>query len=259
MRIELQRNPLVAGERNWVKTSVRNLGTDDVTWLHGGCANPIFVKGTSKVAWGQGTQQVGQALEFKNLSLGVYSPDEALGPAHLDFVPKRMLGKGSFGCADIGIYDTVKPGEVVGHTLWWTGIADVRHGLPPTGPVTIDALGEFFWRGREARRTLDARTAFALDAWIVDGLAEDRLSPPEIADAALADPTFAAYVETQALRNGREAILWYAPAADVWEVGVMPWHETKPPRIHGVLVDPVTGGILGELDRPWDEDSDGFP
>ena len=170
-----------------------------------------------------------------------------------------MLGKGSYGCADLGIYETVKAGEEVGQTLWWTGYADVRHGLPPTGPVTIDALAEFFWRGREPKRILNARTSFELEAWVVDGMAAGRLAPTEIADAALADPGFAAYIETQELRNGRDEVLWYDPTGDLWEVGVLPWHETKPPRIHGVLVDPESGEILGTLDRPWDQERGRLP
>ena len=44
-----------------------------------------------------------------------------------------------------------------------------------------------------------------------------------------------------------------------YEVGVMPWYETEPPRIHGVLVDAVTGAIVGQLDRPWDREVDPFP
>ena len=49
------------------------------------------------------------------------------------------------------------------------------------------------------------------------------------------------------------------PDRDLWEIGVMPWYETEPPRIHGVLVDAVTGTIRGPLDRPWDQDVDPFP
>ena len=78
-------------------------------------------------------------------------------------------------------------------------------------------------------------------------------------DAALADPDFAAYIATQQIANGRAEIAWYDAARDVWEIGIMPWYETEPPRIHGVLVDAVTGTILGPLDRPWDEDVDPFP
>src|SRR5688572_9144055 len=60
-------------------------------------------------------------------------------------------------------------------------------------------------------------------------------------------------------RSRRATIAWYDAESDVWEIGVMPWCETEPPRIHGVLVDAVTGEIRGPLDRPWDRDVDPFP
>ncbi len=85
------------------------------------------------------------------------------------------------------------------------------------------------------------------------------MSPAQAIDAALSDPDFAAYVETQAIANGRAEIAWYDPERDLWEIGVMPWYETEPPRIHGVLIDAVTGVIRGPLDRPWDQDVDPFP
>ena len=38
--IELERNPMPAGEPTWVTTTVTNTGRDDVIWLHGACAHP---------------------------------------------------------------------------------------------------------------------------------------------------------------------------------------------------------------------------
>jgi hypothetical protein len=85
------------------------------------------------------------------------------------------------------------------------------------------------------------------------------MSPAQIVDAALADPDFVHYLASQTIANGREEIAWYQADRDVWEIGVMPWYETQPPRIHGVLVDAVTGAVVGPLDRPWNQDVDGFP
>ncbi len=260
VRMELQRNPLRAGEPGWVRTTVRNLGTDDVTWFHDGCALSVVVQGTSQVDWPPGVDQTGQALSFKNRLLDVYVTTDRPRPAGLRFVPRSMLGAGSYGCADIGISETIPPGKAIRQTLWWSGYADVKRGLPPTGPATITGYAGYYWRGhREPDDIIKHRIELALDAWITDGAQGDRLTPPEVIDAALADPSFVAYLETQELGNGREEILWYDPDADVWEVGVMPWYETTPPRIHGVLVEPVTGAIRGLLDRPWDEQADGFP
>jgi hypothetical protein len=45
VRIELDRNPMPAGEPTWVATTVTNIGDDDLIWLHGGCAISVGVNG----------------------------------------------------------------------------------------------------------------------------------------------------------------------------------------------------------------------
>src|SRR4029079_11169490 len=231
-------------EPNWVRTTVRNLGSNDVTWFHGGCRTAVGVNGESLVAWPAGRQQTGTALSFKNRVLNVPVTTSTPWPPQLRFVPQDMLGRGTYGCADVGIAETIRPGEAIHQTAWWTGFADVRMGLPPTGPVAITASAAYYWRGhREPNSIAEHRLELSLPAWLIGGLDGNRLTPPEIVDAALADPSFVAYLDTQQLGDGRDEILWYYPTRDVWEVGVLPWHETKPPRIHGVLVDPVTGEI----------------
>ena len=259
-RIELQRNPLVAGEPSWVKTTVRNVGSNDVTWFHDGCRTAVGVNGESSVPWPAGREQSGTGLSFKNRVLNVPVTTNTPWPPQLSFVPEDRLGKGTYGCADVGISETIRPGGAVHQTSWWTGFADVREGLPPNGPVTITGNAAHYWRGhREPDSIAEETLGLSLPAWLVGGLDGNRLTPPEIVDAALADPAFVAYLDSQQLGNGREEILWYDPTADVWEVGVMPWYEADPPRIHGVLVDPVTGAIRGTLDRAWDEEVDPFP
>ncbi len=259
VRIELQRNPLPAGEPSWVRVTVTNTGRNEVTWLHDGCALAAWVGGESLVAWAEGADLPQQAQRFKQYALGTYV-GPPLPPARLAFVPRKMLGTGSYGCADIGISEYIKPGKHIRQTLWWTGFTDVNRALPPTGPARITATASYYWRGRkEPARIADQSLDLALGAWISGGTDAGRLSPAQIIDAAVADPAFAGYLETQELANGREEIAWYDAAHGVWEVGVMPWYETTPPRIHGVLVDPVAGEIRGVLDRAWNEQADGFP
>ena len=259
-RIELQRNPLVAGEPNWVKTTVRNLGSNDVTWFHGGCRTAVGVNGESLVSWPAGRNQTGTALSFKNRVLDVPVTTNAPWPPQLRFVPEDRLGKGTYGCADVGISETIRPGEAIHQTRWWTGFADVRKGLPPNGPVSITGNAAHYWRGhREPDSITDQTLELSLPAWLIGGLDDNRLTPPDVVDAALADPGFVAYLETQQLDNGRDEILWYDPTSDLWEVGVLPWNETTPPRLHGVLVDPRTGEVVGPLDRAWDQGVDPFP
>lgn len=259
VEVELQRNPLPAGEPSWIKVLVTNAGRTDVTWYHDGCANPVPVYATSGVAWPMGEQHAEHLEMFKTYALGGHIAEAPDPHGWLAFVRKEDLHSGSPGCADLGIGETLKPGETVRATRWWSGFTDVNRALPMAGPATIRAEAAYFWRGKEPSDIPKQVIKLKLDAWIVDDGAADRLSPAQAVDAALADPDFAAYVRTQAIANGRAEIAWYDRDRDLWEIGIMPWYETEPPRIHGVLVDAVTGAILGPLDRPWDRDVDPFP
>jgi hypothetical protein len=257
--VELQRNPLPAGTPSWAKVTVTNVGNDVVTWLHDGCGMPGGLYGESEVAWSMGKDRHSM---FKDYALGgsiVAAPSPF---ASLSFVPENLLGKGSFGCADIGIEETVKPGQSLKQTVWWTGFASRNRAIPPAGPMTLRAQAGAYWRGSGQAEPAPGATInleLTIPSWIdpIDDFS--RLSPAEIVDAALDDPDFAKYVLGQKIANGREEIAWYQLDRDIWEVGVMPWYETTPPRIHGLVIDAETGGIIGPLDRAWNEDVDGFP
>jgi len=259
--VELQRNPLPAGEPSWVKVRVTNKGRTNVTWFHGGCGDPVWVRGASGVAWSMGEEHQTQAARwmFKTYALGGHIAAAPDPHGALSFVEKERLHTGPSGCADVGITETIEPGETVRSTRWWAGYTDLNRALPPAGPARIRGLAAYYWRGKEPADITEQAIKLDIDAWIISDAAAARLSPAQAVDAALSDPDFAAYVETQEIATGREAIAWYDAERDVWEIGVMPWYETEPPRIHGVLVDAVTGAIVGPLDRPWDRDVDPFP
>ena len=70
VEVELQRNPLPAGEPSWVKVRVTNEGQTDVTWFHDGCATPVGVHAVSEVAWPMGEEHQEQAGMFKTYALG---------------------------------------------------------------------------------------------------------------------------------------------------------------------------------------------
>ena len=258
--VTLQRNPLPAGELSWVKTKVENIGDTNVTWFHGGCATSVGVGGVVRTDWRVGSVHEGQRQAFKDAALGKDYGESSYDSPFVSFVPRDRLRTGSYGCADVGISEKLSPGASLKATHWWSGLDRATKALPPSGPVTLDIWSNYFWRGKEPDQITDAVTfELTLDAWVSGGSSDSRPSPGEIVDAALGDAAFVEYLETQELHSGREVILWYDAAADAWEVGVMPWYETDPPRIHGVLVDATTGRVTGPLDRAWDEDRDGFP
>ena len=257
--VTLQRNPMPAAELSWVKTTVTNVGSSAATWFHDGCATAVNVGGSFEVDWRDGAHHEGQAQAFKDAVLGKGFGDADYERPFISFVPKDLLARGSYGCGDIGIEEKLAPGESLRATRWWSGLDPATKAPPPGGPVTLDITAGYIWRGKEPDSIADAHIDLTLDAWVTGGWSPSRPSPREIVDAALADASFADYLETQTLHSGREEILWYDAEQDRWEVGVMPWYETEPPRIHGLLVDAATGAIVGPLDRPWDQDVDGMP
>lgn len=257
--IELQRNPMPAGTPSWVKVSVTNRGQSNVTWLHDGCASLADVGGQSAAAWPVGRAQSGQDAKFKAYALGGSIVAEPPPFAQISFVPENFLGKGSYGCADIGIEETLKPGESRQQTRWWSGYEAKNRTIPPPGQVKLSVSAGFYWRGKEPDELAGTAIAFTLPGWIDVVDDATRLSPPEVVDAALSDPGFTAFLQKQDIGNGREAIAWYRSPADVWEVGLLIWYDYGSPRIRGVQVDPVSGAILGSIDRAWNQDADGFP
>ena len=177
----------------------------------------------------------------------------------MSFVEKERLHAGPSGCADLGISETIEPGETIERTRWWSGFTDLNRALPAAGPATFHGFAGYYWRGKEPTDITDHAIELELDAWITSDAAAARLSPAQAIDAALSDPTSPPTSRRRPSRTDVPTIAWYDAERDLWEIGVMPWYETEPPRIHGVLVDAVTGAIRGPLDRPWDRDVDPFP
>ena len=259
--VTMQRNPLPAGERSWVKTRVENLGATDVTWFHDGCAAPVGVEGQAAEQWRDGTTHAGNAQQFKDLVLGMLGQQEEPLPPIVSFQPKRHLGRGSYGCADMGMAETIKarqgdPRDALVDGILRAGAWGSRHQVVCSCAWRQRSTGEGPSRWTTSRTTASGSQ---LDARISQGVSSARPTPPEIVDAALADADFATFLETQELTNGREVLAWYDAEEDRWEVGVMPWYETEPPRIHGVLVDAATGEVIAPLDRPWIHDVDPAP
>lgn len=259
IRVELERNPLPAGEVSWVQISVTNRGQSNVTWSHDGCASLAGVGGQSAVASPLGQQQSGIKAEFKAYALGGSTVEDPDPFAWIGFVPENRLNKGSYGCADIGLSETLKPGESRRQTRWWSGLESQNRSVPPSGAIELSVHAGFYWRGKEPDEIPESLIKFTLPAWIDSPDQRQRLSPAEVVDAALDDAGFSAFLNTQDIANGREAIAWYAADTDLWEVGVLIWNDYEEPRIRGVHVEPRSGAIVGSIDRAWDQDADGFP
>jgi hypothetical protein len=262
VHLELERNPLPAGERSWARVSVTNEGTDDVNWLHGGCAIPVNTMGRSEVAWPMGSAQAGDLDHFKRSVLdGNFARDPSPYATFL-FVEEENLTTGTTSCSDMAFTETVKPGERVEKQLWWSGLSSPNRAMPPTGPVEIIGNATYFGRDPEPASIVDHVIEISLQAWIVnDG--PNVLSPAQAVDAALRDLTFAQAVDENTSprgnASGTEEIAWYDPVRAIWEIGIVWWHRPEGPWIEGVIVDGRSGAVVGDLDRAWVQDVDPFP
>lgn len=262
VRITLDRNPMPAGEVTRITTTVRNLGSDTLFWFSDGCAIPVQVSGRMETAWRPGIEQPGQGGEFKQRVLGLFLRDGPPPGPVIDFLRPDQLGRGAFGCGDIGMTHRIRPGASIREVRAWDGAAALRWGPPPTGPVTLTGTFAWYWRGRGMddmpEHDRAPRLTATLEAWVVDGADETWLSPPEVVDAALADPAFRAWLGTVNLGSGNSEVLWYRPSLGAWEVGAIAWREEQS-AMHLVHVDPRTGSVLRTVDRPWDPERDGVP
>ena len=255
LTMAIERNPVVAGEPVWITTKLTNTGKDDIVWGNGHCDATVLVSGAMKdQVWRDGLPAGPQDYDdFKYYT--TYWRIDAGPIIRLEIEPKGSLRTGGYGCSEIGYTDRIPPGMTFTDRSRWDGYAQWQLGLPPSGVATI--IGEFenYKRaGESGRRSISA----SLDVLIVDGLAEDRLHPMEIVDAAVADPGLAPLLR---LGDGKEPIVQYDADLDLWNVGVLE-HGGRTrywERFTGGLVDPVTGDVVALIDRPWIPNQDPRP
>jgi hypothetical protein len=251
--VKLDRNPMPAGEPTWLTTTVKNVTDHDISWFHDGCDTTTWVSGElTGAAWRPGVA-VTDPKSFKGRLLA----RELAAPLRIAFAPERFVGVGRISCADLGTEETIKPGRWIAQRARWDGLVDLRLGSPLSGPVKLTFFSEYFWsKGHEPENIPAQRIEFGGAAWIVDGRDPGWLDPPEVVDAALADPAFARWVESKPLGNGVNEILWFDAKRGLWQVGTL---EYEPMRLHYLLIDPLDGSVVETVERAWVPDTDGFP
>jgi hypothetical protein len=243
-----------------VKITVTNVGDTKVTWAHGGCSSVGTMGGVSRVAWRLGEEQPGNRGRFKVYALGgpVYSGAPRRF-ASFSFVPEDRVGRGSYGCADVGIDETIRPGESRRETRWWSGFTDLNRALPITGPALLTAHAGAYWRGQPPERLADAiNFEIDIEARIDSPDEGQRKSPGEAIDGALRDEVFGNYVDYWARGTGDE-IAWYQADREVREVAMLDSADPERPLVRGVEVDPDGGWVIRPLLREWDREVDGYP
>jgi hypothetical protein len=254
--IELERNPMPAGQPTWVHKTITNTGRDAVVYYP--CGESMGVAGLMPgLPWrpGRNLPNPGKAWKAYLIAVqGIRTNDRSVL-----FLPQGQDGSSS-GCGDIGYTNSMAPGATIHERARWDGFAFRQLAPPPT--ARLDLVGRFkFDRGDpnvehppEDRRSLEVR----LDTWI-SGPPEALLDPAEAADIALTDPRLTGLLASRDLNNGNEGVVRFDPVAGVYQIGMLESGDLPVARVHLVLVDAVSGEIVGFVDRDWNYDVDGFP
>jgi hypothetical protein len=210
LRIELERNPMPAGEPTWVTSTVTNTGNDPVVYVP--CGEAVNV-GAASVgpSWRHGQALPNPAMAWKAYLLSNYGLED--DDRSLFFFAAGQTGASS-GCGDVAHVTSLAPGATRRDRARWDGLAFRRLAPPPT--ARIDLVGKFeFDRGDplvehppEDRHLLEVH----LETWIV-GRREDSLDPGEVADVELRDPRLTALLADLDLYNENEGVLIFDPGS----------------------------------------------
>ncbi|HEY3163570.1 MAG TPA: hypothetical protein VGJ71_04380 [Candidatus Limnocylindrales bacterium] len=255
--IELERNPMPAGQPTWVDTTVTNTGRDVV--VHYPCGEAVTVDGRiAGEPWRPGRQLPEPELSWKAYLLESMRGEARDQDREIRFLRAGDQGSAS-GCGDIAHTATLAPGASLHERLAWDGLT--FRGLAPPPTAKIDLVGSFpFDRGDPlVEHPPENRTFFEvhLETWIA-GLLDAFLDPGEAADIALTDPRLSAVLASHDLRNGNGGLVRYDPATGAYQVGLI--EENLPvARAHVVLVDARSGRIIGFVERDWNMQVDGYP
>lgn len=246
LTIELERNPLPAGEPSWVTTTVTNTGPDELRWLTDGCDIDVSVYGVmlgptwkSGRSWADATVQ-----SYKQWALE--SARIADGAVRVEFMPEPFVGRDSeLVCADIGIDHTLAAGASESERAQWDGAVARHLGPPPRGIVALTASFGMFWRAADGEFEAGEypNLEVPLDAWI-EGVADPpRIQPAEAVDIALADPDFGEWLLQRPFRDGVDWYIRYVAEEDAWHVSIQAW-PNPPARL--AVIDAQTG-LLREV------------
>jgi hypothetical protein len=235
--IEVDRNPLPAGEPTWVTTTLINRGPGVLRWMTDACETHVHVGGQmSGVRWAAGSPQEGAARTFK--SWASQTVVELSGPITLSFVPERWVGRRIDGCADIGITHELGVGGRVAARYQWDGFSG-DFGLPPSGPAELVATFDYWWREGQPEGSGPPVTA-RLPVLVEGGRDPEAGSPGQVIDVALSVPEFLALLEAHpSLQEWDMPIrVEFDPNTDAWEVEL---------RILGGGAATVTIGTFGDV------------
>jgi hypothetical protein len=242
--LRIGRNPLQAGERTVVEATVKNTGRDTLRWYVDGCGTDVFTEAVlSEASFRPSAIQTTPLL--RAYSAWLQTEVRLDLPMWLRFEPAWLSGMRDYGCADLAMPRSLKPGASTTEQLVWDGHVRDRLGPPPSSPTTITGTFDYWYRGAQEQGDEKHKPIVVkLDSWVVGGPSRAFLSPAEAIDSALADPAFADWIITQPFNDRRDGVVEYVPDVDVWMVGLIHDRDNQRSLLHAALVDPATGKVL---------------
>lgn len=217
VRLRLDHNPMVAGERTWATVTIRNIGRRTAHFMTDGCASTAEVSGILQGDWVGGVPQDGIAADYKAFAL---EPFGHAGVSYLGFGfrDERFLGV-ERSCADLGLTHDLDPGERLVHRAAWDGALGREDGVlgPPDGPVRVVASFPYVSDSMAgATQPIDAE----LDAWIVGGTPFPFMTPAAAIDAALADEAFLDWLRRAPRSTWINTTRTLDPVKGTWAIGL---------------------------------------
>ena len=215
--IDVDSVPLRMDARAAVTLTVENQGQRPVRWLTDGCVIPVeaYLRFIGE-DWIGGTVQTGLAAEFKGLALQPLFQSGS-SPLAADFEDAMRPGPDQ-GCLDMGIVKVLEPGVRLERTVFWP---DPERTFPaPNGPIEIVASFRFYgWDGDPEDTRYDPIET-RLTSWLVSSDVFDFLPPGPAIDAALADPIFAAWLESTPRETWGNSQRDLDRSAGTWDIGL---------------------------------------
>jgi hypothetical protein len=252
--LELDRNPMPAGEVTWVTKTVENVGADPIQYFP--CGEAMSVTGLLQDRpWLPGAQLPNPQADWKKYLL--QQVDVRDGKRQVFFLPKGLTGSSS-GCGDIGYVEILAPGKALSERSRWDGLTFRRLAPPPT--TRVDLVGSFEY-AHAAKPDIEAprlEIGIHLETWI-DGRREAYLDPAEVADIALSEPRLRALLAARDLNNGNESVLRFDPVSATYQVGILDSGGLPVAQAHLLSIDAVTGEVVGWVERDWDYAIDDYP
>jgi hypothetical protein len=251
-----------AAEGLWVTTRLENTGTNLLRWVTDGCAIHVGVSARTAFDWTYGVEQFSPYSTYKDWALERYDPNWERYPIYLETTPDWAVGKGEFGCADLGMGHDLKPGKSIEarHLVEALSGREGKYGIPPSGPILLSGSFRTWNRGKEdGNEVSHDPIVVRLAVELTGGRDAELISPGQAIDVALGSELLATAIRgNPRIPDFAPTILRLDQAAGRWIVG-MTIDEHRARLSEGqirarqvvVVVDARSATVLSASEEPY--------